>query len=78
MRYFVDTLRIITIYFNQEREKPLAFVRDPILVADVMFLMRRALLLFFEAVCITDFDELKSLRKVARNHDLVRHMALFM
>ena len=58
---------------------PLSLVRNPALKADMQFLTRRALLLFFEAVCIADdlacYD---SLQRVAANFDLGRYIGGFL
>ena len=60
---------------NSKGRTPLSLARDPELKADMVFLTRRPLLLFFETVC--EADDLKhsdALKRVADNYDLGRHI----
>ena len=65
---------------NSKGHTPLSLVKDTVLRTDMVFLTRRSLLLFFEAVCIT--DDLRthnnSFRRVAENADLGRCIASFL
>ena len=52
---------------------PLSLVSDPTVRAEMIFLTRRPLLLFLEAVCLSEGVEFDiSLHRVAGNSDLVR------
>ena len=55
---------------------PLSLVTDPAAKAEMVFLTRRPLLLFFEAVA-EDIDTSRPLRRVAGNSDLIRELILF-
>ena len=65
---------------NSKGHTPLSLVKDTALQTDMMFLTRRSLLLFFEAVCITDDlrANCKSFRRVAENADLGSCIARFL
>ena len=63
---------------NSQGLTPLLMVRKAHMKADMIFLTRRALLLFFEAVCIA--DDLKKhgpLQQVAGQYDLERCIVMF-
>ena len=58
---------------NSKGQSPLSLVADQTIRAEMIFLTRRPLLLFLEAVSLfegVEFDD--SLRRVAGNSDLVR------
>ena len=58
---------------NSKGQSPLSLVADQTIRAEMIFLTRRPLLLFLEAVSLSEgveFDD--SLRRVAGNSDLVR------
>ena len=63
---------------NSKGHTPLSLVQDPALKTDMVFLTRRALLLFFEAICIADIEHSDSLQRVAASADLVRYLAKLM
>ena len=58
---------------NSKGLSPLSLAADPTVRAEMIFLSRRPLLLFLEAVCLSEGVECDdSLRRVAGNIDLVR------
>lgn len=58
---------------------PLSLVRDPDLMADMVYLTRETLLLLFEAVCIADdLTCCNSFQRVAANADLGRYIVGFL
>ena len=58
---------------------PLSMVRDPALKLDMVYLTRRPLLLFLEAMCIGyNFERTDALQRVAENIDLRRYLAEFL
>ena len=58
---------------------PLSLITDPALKADMVFLTRRPLLLFFEAVTVSDDVNIsRSFRQVAENSDLMREVYGFL
>ena len=64
---------------NSKGYTPLSIVQDAALKADMVYLTRRSLLLFFEAVCVA--DDLKhsdALRRVAVSTDLGRFICGFL
>ena len=64
---------------NSKGHTPLSLAWDAALKADMMYLTRRSLLFFFEAVCVA--DDLKhsgALQRVAANADLGRHICGFL
>ena len=61
---------------NAEGKTPLGLVTNPALKADMVFLTRRPLLLFLEAVCVAE-DLQSSLRRLAESSDLLRYMVRF-
>ena len=63
---------------NSRGLSPLSLAQDPALKADMVFLTRRALLLFFEAVCIADIKHSNAFQRVATSTDLVRYLAKLM
>ena len=60
---------------NSKGYTPLSLVKNTDLKADVMYLTRRSLLIFFEEVSIADGLKNKgSLERVAANIDLMRYI----
>ena len=59
---------------NSKGYTPLSLVQDPGLKADFVFLTRRPLLLFFEAVCMADLKSIDSIRRAAANVDIRRYI----
>ena len=58
---------------NSEGESPLSLESASAVRADMIFLSRRPLLLFLEAVCLSESEECEGpLRRVAEKSDLVR------
>ena len=57
----------------------LSLVRDPALKADMVFLTRRALLLFLMGICAArDVTNSRPLRRMAESSDVVRCITKFM
>ena len=63
---------------NSKGYTPLSLVQDPALKTDMVFLTRRALLVFFEAICIADIEHSNAFQRVAASADLVRYLAMLM
>ena len=64
---------------NSTKSDSLSLARDTALKTDMVSLTRRSLLLFFEAVCISDDLTMhKSFLRVAENTDLGRCIARFL
>ena len=63
---------------NSKGHTPLSLARDPALKTDMVFLTRRALLVFFEAICIADIEHSDAFQRVAASADLVRYLAMLM
>ena len=60
---------------NSEGHTPLSLVRDPALNAEMVFLTRKPLLLFFEAICVAnDLKNTAAPHCVAVNIDLKRYI----
>ena len=56
---------------NSKGHTPLSMVQDPMLKSDMVYITRRSLLLFFEAVSAADVQENpRSLARVAGSTDL--------
>ena len=78
-------IRLLVVYCadihfaeNSNGCTPLFLIDDKALKADMVFLTRRPLLLFFEAASFSDdSDTSRSLRRMAGNPDLVRVVIMF-
>ena len=56
---------------NSKGHTPLSMVKDPMLKSDMVYITRRSLLLFFEAVCTAKgLKANRSLQRVTENRDL--------
>ena len=64
---------------NSKGYSPLSLIKDATLKADMVYLTRRPLLLFLEAVCVADeLTNNKSFRRVAENSDLTNFIVGFL
>ena len=80
----IDLIRLLVcngsdIYTEDASGKaPLHLVRDPRTKTEMVFQVRKPLLLFLEAVCVTEeLTNSHSLRRVAESSDMVRHVVMF-
>ena len=80
----IDLIRLLVcsgsdIYAEDARRKaPLRLVTSPRIKTEMVFQARKPLLLFLEAVCVTeDLTNSRSLRRVAESSDTVRHIIMF-
>ena len=80
----IDLIRLLVcngsdIYAEDASGKaPLHLVKDPSVKAEMVFQARKSLLLFLEAVCVTEeLTNSRSLRRVAESSDMVRHIVMF-
>ena len=59
-------------------EAPLHLVKDPNIKTEMVLQARKPLLLFLEAVCVTEMlTSSRPLRRVAEISDMVRHIVMF-
>ena len=64
---------------NSMGYSPLSLIKDAALKADMVYQTRRSLLLFLEAVCVTDdHTNNKSFQRVAENSDLTNFILGFL
>ena len=64
---------------NSKGHTPLSLVRDTALKSDIVFLTRRPLLHFFEAICIAEgLEGSRALQRVAENFDVMGHIVTFL